>query len=620
MQSIMTEQEFQPENSMTQAFNDYPVWQWLDRLSRISSELSRVIAGRENEFLEIGQGVQDLYYRSRDLSATALELGEKASGSALKEAMEELDSSLKEIQGQSEDTNLEKTMNRCSDLGVAVGKLHKEMQHFRPMLKHLRVLAMSIRIESARMGEQGRHFVTLAQEVENLGYKTEEYSRDATERIRGLQNEVQSLQVSVNSAHNLHSREITPLLEGVHEKSRQLQEMQKSSERLSGSIAGRAESIKEMVGEIISSVQFHDITRQQVEHVYQSLDEARDVFQGEQKEEDQVQDMIRWLGDVCSLQSRQLESTRSGLGKAMDSIRQSLGGIGEYVQEQEADMQGFTGLDSGSGQGMLAGLEQDASSLIPILEKSTSGFEDVIRRLESMSSDLEGMQSLMDTLEDIGEEIALIALNASVKSAHTGEGGKPLGVLAGAIHRLSGDTKNVVASVSGVLEEILSVAGDFSSHAEKARAGSQNEARLCSILGQVVNRMSGVNTEVTALNRNLREETSKLLKLSTKIQKKLDMQFEVQEEISAIIKDLQEVEQQIQEHVPPVESGERYSQRLSNILHRYTMESERSVYRDFTGQGQEEQGHGQEAAEAHEPELFTDTEGEDEFGDNVELF
>lgn len=616
----MTDQEYQAAIHLKKHVHDYPVQGWLERLSRISTDLSRVIAGRENEFLEIGQGVQDLYYRSRDLSATAMELGEKASGSALKEAMKELDGSLKQIQGQSEDTNLEKTMNRCSDLGVAVRNLHKEMQHFRPMLKHLRVLAMSIRIESARLGEQGRHFVTLAQEVENLGYKTEEYSSDATEKIRGLQSEVQSLQVSVNSAHTLHSREIMPLLDSVHKKSRQLQELQKSSERLSESIAGRADSIKEMVGEIISSVQFHDITRQQVEHVYQSLDEARDVFQGEQREEDQVQDMIRWLGDVCSLQSRQLESTRSGLGKAMDSIRQSLDGIGDYVQEQEADMQGFTGLDSGSGQGVLAGLEQDASSLIPVLEKSTSDFEDVIRRLESMSSDLEGMQSLMGTLEDIGEEIALIALNASVKSAHTGEGGKPLGVLAGAIHRLSGDTKNVVAAVSGVLEEILSVAGDFSSHAEKARAGSQKEARLCSTLGQVVNRMSGANTEVTALNRNLRDETAKLLNLSRKIQKKLDMQFEVQEEISGIIKDLQEVEQQIQEHVPPAASGERYSQRLSNILQRYTMESERSVYRDFTGQGQEEQGHAQESSEAHEPELFTDTEGEDDFGDNVELF
>ncbi len=614
----MKDLDYHSETDGKSGLEDYPLREWLQELEEATSSLGQVVAGREDEFLEIGQGVQDLSVRSRELSSCSMELAEKASGKTLKEDMQEMDRALEQIQDKSESVDLSLILGRCTDLAGAIAKLHKEMQQFRPMLKHLRVLAMSIRIESARLGEAGRHFVTLAQEVEKLGHKTDEYSRHVGRRATDLLGEVQKVQDRVDMTQKLHSGEITPLLDRFCQGNQDLKELQSSSERISSSISSRTEDIKEQIGEIISSVQFHDITRQQVEHVQQSLEEVQIFFQGDPgRQQDDAAGMISWLNDVCSLQYRQLTFTKSELGSAMDRIRESIAAIGRFAAEQEKDMDGFAGLDSGSGKGVLGELEQDASELIPALQQASTRFEDVVDRLDGMAGVLGDMQNLLDTLEDIGEEIELIALNASVKSAHTGDEGKPLGVLAGAIHRLSRSTKDLVARVSGVLEEIVSVSGDFNSHAASARARAQKEAALCETLGQVLNRLAQSNSEAAALHGSLRRDTAEFLKLVRSLEDKMDLQFVVEKELSSIIQHLQRIQGQVSDQVPEYAEG-RYSERLKNSLHRYTMQSERSVFLEFTGEGQ--------AAGKNMPDdnidLFDEDAGEDEdgFGENVELF
>ena len=54
-------------------------------------------------------------------------------------------------------------------------------------------------------------------------------------------------------------------------------------------------------------------------------------------------------------------------------------------------------------------------------------------------------------IEKIGEEIKLIALNAQIKSAYTGDEGAALGVLAEAIQRLSIDAIDHTGAVSAYL-------------------------------------------------------------------------------------------------------------------------------------------------------------------------
>jgi len=64
----------------------------------------------------------------------------------------------------------------------------------------------------------------------------------------------------------------------------------------------------------------------------------------------------------------------------------------------------------------------------------------------------------VDEIEDIGLEIELIALNASVRAAHADKGGLSLGVLADAIKSLSENTHSNTTFISDSLKKIGSMA------------------------------------------------------------------------------------------------------------------------------------------------------------------
>ncbi len=594
----------------------YPVQDWVQKLGEVSSGLSRDIAGREQEFLDIGNRMSELSRRSRELSRVAVELAEQASGKALKQDMEDLDAGLSRMLQDAEAPELQGIIQSSQGLAGNITHLDKEIHNFRPILKRLRMLAISIRIESATLGEEGRHFMGLASDVEGLGQKTQEYVQEVGERAQGVFQELREVQSQVDTSQKTHYQEIKPLLERVSQGSSEIKRLCSVSEGISSSVAERADRMKKEIGEIVSSVQFHDITRQQVEHVIQSLEEVQEVLQTELNAEQQesFSDISSWLRDVCSLQIRQLESTNQGFTQAMDRMGQSLSRIHELIREQEQDLQGFTGLDSESGDSVLGVLERDATALVSGLNQASDRFQEVKQRLDSMVGVLGDMQQFLSTLEDIGEEIALIALNSSVKAAHTGERGRTLGVLANEIHRLSQETKGLVSRVISVLEKIVSAARDFGAHADHARTRADREQELSQEWSRIIDRLSQSNEQAKSLYRSMQEGTQEFLEIAQALEGQLDLRFAVERDLKDRVAVLRDICTQAEPFV--WEQGQtRYSQRLRNILESYTMESERSVYQAFTEKTGEEWDK-EEPEDAGGWEQDTDQESED----NVELF
>jgi methyl-accepting chemotaxis protein len=577
--------------------------------------LQGLIADREDDFLQIGSGVRELSQMARDLAQGSVDLAAQASGHSLQEGMQDLQTSMQKMGSTQGQTDLSQILQRCEALSSPISQLQQEMSSFRPILKHLRVLAMSIRIESARLGTEGSRFHGLAQDVEALGQKTDSYSREVADKTDQLWQRLQELQAKVDSARKEQDTKVAPLVQGVQSRVDELSRLQALSERISGSVSQRSQNIKEQIEEIYSSVQFHDITRQQVEHVQHVLAEVQGVLQselgGDQQEE--AADLVSWLGDVCGLQIRQLEATRSELGQAMQRIRQSLESINTAVGEQEKELQDFPGLESSAEKSVLGSLERDAAELRTRLQSATSSFSEVISNLEGMAEVLKETEGFLGTLQEIGDEVELIALNASINSAHIGDRGRPLGVLAEAIRKLSQEAKHLVQRVAQALQEISSQAQNFQSQAQEAKSRAQETEELCTALDQVISRIAQANTQVSELYSALQDKSGHLLQRIQALVDKLGLQFQVEEDMDWAMYRLQEVQDQVYTYVSR-ERQAKHSQRLHSILQRYTMESERLVHLAFSGQEQEQDPEAQAAKD------FSQTEDMDEFGDNVELF
>ena len=578
--------------------------EWENKLDSLSRGLSDVISGRENKFLEISSGIQDVSGRAKQLSALSSDLANKVSGEGFGGSVNELSAKLEEMNEMSKRVDPEKGSKRLQELAGSINDLVEYMQRFRPIIRRLKVLAISTRIESARLGDEGKGFQTLANDVEKLSVKTGEYSQRVWKKITELRKMVDS--AKLDSGMDLGS-----IFEDIRSAFDNLNAMQDSSRQVTEFVTGQTEDIAGSIGEVVSSVQFHDITRQQVEHVAEILHEMVGYLKEHEANPENTEDtdvFAAWVGEVSELQASQLQAASSGFNSALGRIRDSLLDITSRIEDLEKEIQDFSRDES--GQSVLLQLKNKIQGFLGNLQQGGSELEKVMQIMGSVANTVEEMGDFVREVEEVGEEMELIALNASVKAAHTGENGLAMGVLAEDTRKLSVEAGDNTSQVAKGLEEISSSSEDLKADIRESSEFSEQNKETASRVSEIVEKLDQVNQEVSSLFIDVRERAQSLRGYLEELAETRQLESEVTGDLERVRRDLLAIKDQAREMVPSVDK-QALSNRLQDILNRYTMETERLVHKSFSGEQDEgipEQGGGEDGGDSQE------------FGDNVELF
>ena len=132
------------------------------------------------------------------------------------------------------------------------------------------LLALNASIEAARAGEQGRGFAVVADEVRKLSVQTDQVVAQIHQGISQVANSIEAqfsdtLNQAANEAKLADLRTFT-------EKMRELESAQEDDERkLLEMIASTSCELNNMFMDALASIQFQDVTRQQLAHCMEAL-------------------------------------------------------------------------------------------------------------------------------------------------------------------------------------------------------------------------------------------------------------------------------------------------------------------------------------------------------------
>lgn len=573
-----------------------------------------VFSAKEQDFLRLGRLLAQFSDEAAGVSRQAGELASLTSGDTVQETSTLLAENLTRLRSGYADQESMDELAELEAIASVGGKLTEIMREFSRLVKHLSMLGIATRIESARLGSSGLGFATLSDDVEKLALKIVSASDNILHRSSELTSQTMAARESLRAIHEVQKGASLAIAEQLHDDLAALGQLSQKSRESASEISGLAQVVSASVSGAVHSMQFHDIIRQQLEHVDEAAQDVRAQVLGlsdeERSDSSEILDVVSWMHGVLSLQRSQLGDARSRFALAMQDLEDSLSQIASQV-EHMAEEAGSLGGEGSTQEGVLPQIEKGVAGVVSSLREHAMLGTRMATVMEGVAGSIREMSTSIFEIEEVGSEIELIAINASIKAAHTGEEGKALGVLASAIQKLSVDARGHTETVLDLLKSVDSSSESLLRASAVHSSGDVLEPVIAE-LNDEIEQLKQLDKVVVSRAAGLRRAGGALSAEILKSVESLEFQHPLLDAMTAGEARLQDLVELVGPYVQPGLGG-RHSGKLREMLKRYTMEAERLVHENVLGGGVSSLGAGRGGGAAV-------SDGVDGFGDNIELF
>lgn len=581
-------------------------------------ETLRLMAGAtEDEFLQIGSQLQSFYQRSVDITSLAARLQEVVSGERLEtliERLRQMTSDMERYLAGARDRSTESfsTLEQVQDL---LEKLTAPLEGFQKMNKTLRMLSISTKIESARLGELGSGFVNLAMDVEKLSHQVNEKSASILNHRQQLATTIDSNLKFVRTSEASQDADVQGALSRTASSLQELIDVTHRCAGFGAMVSEISADVSANISEVVCSQQTHDITRQQVEHVYEALEKlsvnltaANHGATGPEA----CRTLVIEAGDVCELQEAQLRFATSELHSAVLTIVENLRDVAAKQTGMARETLTVAGVADSGDHSFVNDLKQSMSSITTVLHSCAQSDRNISGTMRDVAATIQQITGFMEDIEHIGSEIDLIALNSQVKAAHTGQEGAALGVLAEAIKRLSDDAVRQTESVTATLNIIHTATEHLS--AETSQDEQESGALIATMeseLTGILRTLEGMHNDLVSLLAGLGESVRSLTDDVEQATAGIDVHDRIKSMADGVLGELERIVEQARQIEP---ASSQFKQNLQHMEERYTMESERHIHEAIA---RKRAGQSSVSVQVEKQPVV---ESNSEFDDNIELF
>jgi hypothetical protein len=591
--------------------------QIVDRLKKCTKSLLILNSSTEDDFLTIGAQLRDVSTKAGEISSTATSAAGLINGEELKRDVGSLQELFTQMERylKSSDMELVRSAETLRTILTEVEKALGPLVAFKKIVKHLRMLAISTKIESARLLTGDGSFSTIADDVEKLSTLIDSKSAGILAAITSLRHAIGETLLRMGALEKRERGQAHTMGDRIASGLKSLSEAYALSSSTAYRIAHVSDEIGSSIGEIVSSLQFHDITRQQIEHVLEAIGELEQELSAVKESHDARERAGElYVSDVCGLQVGQLQNAKNELVNAVDHILRDLRSIGQNGKAISKELGTLIGISGSQDRSFLVRLKADVSGIISSLQENTEASLELSTAVGGVSRTIEDLSRFVGDIEDVGMEIELIALNARVRAAKTGEEGAALGVLAEGVRNLSDNSRDQTTAISETLTHVTDIAKSLGGGQEEADGEARDHEpreeasadHMVDELNELILSFGDMDTRVASLIEHMEEASASLASRINELTSGVTAHEQTERVLSGVIADIEGVARLAAELEPYAGGAEAKEAYLKRFEERYTMHRERYVHNSRILPGGSQAPHDDDAAET--------------LGENVEFF
>lgn len=448
--------------------------EWRPALENLVNRIQDLNIKTEKDFLLIGTNLQQFASRAGEISKIAISASSIMSGDEIRGAVSGLKSMIDQLEGLFHEADDASSINLdgLRAVGRTLREVFEELQELKGTSRDLKMLALSTKIQSTRTGRGLSAFMQLGNDIagmsEVIHSKSSDLS-DETARLAGFVGDV------TGNLRNLKSRQhyqTTEVMRGTRSIVESLGEISVRSGQEVERIKGSSDQINSSIQELVTAIQYQDITRQAMDKIRIDL---REVLQDT---EEAGYGNRRGIPDqeiiACATAMRQSSAIRTTGDQIKGAIREMVSGL-RLIADNIAEMGNVTAAASKDTARFLHQLEQGMSSVTSFLSEVVESSREMSDALSSLAQSVEGMSSYSEEIELISSDVELISLNARIMAAQTGSGGAGMGVIAGAVHTTASESELRRKSLSERFENITLASMALKTEIEDTVRGKERE-------------------------------------------------------------------------------------------------------------------------------------------------
>ncbi len=583
-----------------------------DLLNEFCSKIKNTDKNSEKKFLEIGQKLHTYLNNSKSITEISSQAASSISEKVLKKGVSEITVLLNQLKQHFNEsiTEIEKDKSELSGIFQKIEVIIDEISGFKKIVKHLKVLGISTKIEIARLGTDDKGFSALVQNVDRLSDVIETKAVNISGKANFLASEITKTIIDLEKLEKEQKKQSTVVLISASNSLTGFESQYNGNSTHIENVVSNSKNITKSIGDVVVAIQFHDITRQQVEHVEKNLEEVRHKLDFIKPDnEDDLKDVLSTIFDVCELQSHQLNNSINEFGNAVEEIILSLGIVENNVNSIFEETQFiFSGNDRNQGN-CLENMRKELLTISHELEKNAIVEKQLNASIKSVVEVVDDLSSFVIEIENIGDEIEIIAINAIIKAAHVGNEGSALGILAESIQKLSIEAKAETGSITkklGFVNEatrLLRANLDQTATDQRANVVTATNQNL----NLMVNSIIQVESETKRLFDGLKHDINSLRQEINFTIRNINFHHEIIDTLNSVVLGLNGI---VNDLHPLINHTQRKRVDNHGISNKYTMHSEREVHRKFIS------GKSSDKIKINK----TSKSNDNDLGDNVELF